>query len=388
MSENSHKALRIFSLMSGTSADGIDGVLAEFELKEGNLQWHIVDRLSTTYTPNLRQNILACLKVESSNVLTITEVHTEVGQAYASVVKEMQSKHQFDYVALSGQTVYHIPRVDQAMDWRTVSTLQLGEAAVVTENCNIPVVSDFRQSDMAAGGQGAPMVSFGDYQMFSKVGSSLSIHNLGGISNLTYLPAKTEQADTSTQVFAFDTGPASCLIDEAVKQHFGLEYDKDGLIAASGTVHVPTLESLMQHPYLSLPLPKTTGRETFTLDALENYLSADLEPKDLVATLTAFTAESIARAYRDYVLDKGLNEIYVAGGGAFNTHLMSLLRDLLNIPIKTFENLGYDSRDREALSFGVMAYFRVLGKANTLPSATGARKATVAGKISIPVSAG
>ena len=175
--------------MSGTSADGIDALLATFELTGGKLHWEVTGRLSRPYDSRLRERILRCLKPESSSVLLITEVHREIGDAYAGLVKEMQTGHTFDAVALSGGTVYHIPRADKSMNWQTPSTLQLGEAAMVAEACGLPVVSDFRQSDMAAGGQGAPMVSFGDYLMFSEAGKARTVHNLGGISNLTYLPA-------------------------------------------------------------------------------------------------------------------------------------------------------------------------------------------------------
>ena len=378
---SNYKPVTILSLMSGTSADGIDAVLATFELIGGKLRWQVVARLSRSYSPELRERILQCLKPERSSVLLITEVHREIGNAYADLVKEMQTEHTFDTVALSGQTVYHIPRVDEAMNWQTPSTLQLGEAAVVAEACGLPVVSDFRQSDMAAGGQGAPMVSFGDYLMFSEAGKARAVHNLGGISNLTYLPADGDP----DKVFAFDTGPANCLIDEAVKKYCGLEYDEGGRIAALGKVHRPTLDALMQHPYLHLALPKTTGRETFTLDALDNYLNADLEASDLVATLTAFTAHSVAHAYERHVRE--VDDVLVAGGGALNETLMAMLRDQLDAPITTFEDLGYRSRDREALAFGVMAYHRLHGLPNTLPGATGAKHAVVAGKISVPSSA-
>ena len=254
----SPKPLTILSLMSGTSADGIDAVLACFELQDDQketLRWHVIDRLSLAYEPGLRERILACLKPESSNVLLLTEVHAEVGQAYADLVKRMQAEHTFDVVALSGQTVYHIPRVDPAMNWRTLSTLQLGEAAVVTESCGVPVVSDFRQGDMAAGGQGAPMVSFGDYMMFSEPGRARTVHNLGGISNLTHLPAD----GNPEQVFAFDTGPANCLIDEAVKGNYGLEFDAEGRIAASGSGSRADVREAHAPPLLDLTLTQNDG---------------------------------------------------------------------------------------------------------------------------------
>lgn len=369
--------LNVLSLMSGTSADGIDAVLASFELKEGKLLWQVINRLSLPYQADLRERVLNCMKAETSNIVLLTQVHTELGHAYANLVKKVQQQHNFDLVALSGQTVYHIPRIDKSMNWQTVSTLQLGEATIVAEHCQTTVLSDFRQSDMAAGGQGAPLVSFGDYMMFSKTGKARAIHNLGGISNLTYLSASGNKKD----VFAFDTGPANCLIDEAANKHFGLEYDKDGEIAASGQVSDVLLNSLMTHPYLSMNLPKTTGRETFTLAELEKeHDFSKLSPQDLIATLTAFTASTTARAYKEYVLPKGLDEILVAGGGALNSTLMRLLKEQLPVPVKTFEELGYESRDREALAFGVMAYFAYFGLANTLASATGAKHAVSAGK--------
>ncbi|MCA9839774.1 MAG: anhydro-N-acetylmuramic acid kinase [Trueperaceae bacterium] len=371
--------LTVLSLMSGTSADGIDAVLAQFEWKNGQLSWEVQGRSSTNYPDSLRQRILACMKPESSSIVLTTQVHTEVGLAYARVVKTMQESYAFDLVALSGQTVYHIPRLDPAMNWQTVSTLQLGEAAIVAEHCHLTVVSDFRQSDMAAGGQGAPMVPFGDFMMFSEPGKAKAIHNLGGISNLTYLPASGKRED----VVAFDTGPANCLIDEAVKRDFGLEYDANGELASLGKVDDSLLAELMQHPYLSLGIPKTTGREVFTLSEIEkHYTLKSLSPHDLIATLTAFSAQSIAKAYQDFVLGKGLDEIVLAGGGALNPTLISMLKKSLNVPIKTFEALGYNSKDREALAFGIMAYFAFHGAANTLPSATGAKRAVSAGKIS------
>ena len=169
--------------------------------------------------------------------MLLTQLHTEVAQVYAEVIKKIQAEHKVDLVALSGQTVYHIPRVDEARDWHTLSTLQLGEASVVAETCKVSVYSDFRQADMAAGGGGAPMVSFADFKLFSEPGKAKVVHNLGGISNLTYLSASGKPED----VFAFDTGPSNCLIDEAAKRYFDLEYDAGGELAAKGKVNKEVL---------------------------------------------------------------------------------------------------------------------------------------------------
>ena len=243
-------ALNVLGVMSGTSLDGIDAVLVRLEQTKDKLHWQVLDRESIPYHPSLRERLHQAIKPETSNIVLITQLHAEVGLAYAEIVSSVQARNNLDLVALSGQTVYHIPRIDEARGWHTISTLQLGEAAIVAERCKTIVISDFRQSDMAAGGQGAPMVSFGDFKLFSEAGKARAIHNLGGISNLTYLPA----SGNPDEVFAFDTGPANCLIDEAVKRYFGLEYDEAGKLAASGRVDNNVLAELMKHPYFETSL--------------------------------------------------------------------------------------------------------------------------------------
>ena len=372
--------MRVLSLMSGTSLDGIDAVVAELALTPEGLNWQVTGRFETTYEPDVRARLTQALKPESSDVHLLTELHTQVGQAYASLVQTIKRDGvAFDLVALSGQTVYHIPRKDDTLNWRTISTLQLGEASFVAEVAGVPVMSDFRQADMAAGGQGAPMVSFADLVLYGKAGVARSVHNLGGISNLTYLPA-TLNPD---EVFAFDTGPANCLIDEVMQRHYGLNFDKDGQVAASGRVNERALADLLTHPYFAMPYPKTTGRETFTLTELESrYALSALSAPDYVATLVALTAESINQAYRTLVLPHGLDEILFAGGGALNPVLMDALQARLPVPVRTFEQAGWQSKDREALAFGVMAYYAYHGLPNTLPQATGAKHAVIAGKLS------
>lgn len=370
--------LHVLGLMSGTSLDGVDGVLARLELGS-ELDWQVVARESQPYANELRQRLQCALRPECSDVALLTQLHIEVGQVYAHLARQVMARHEVDLIALSGQTVYHIPRRDEARGWHTVSTLQLGEASIVAEHCGVPVISGFRQGDMAAGGQGAPMVAFGDWQLYRQPGRARAIHNLGGISNLTYLPT----GNAPEEVFAFDTGPANCLVDEAAQRYFDRPCDENGALAARGRVDARALAALMAHPYFSLEPPKTTGREVFTLSEMEKMVNLSaLEPHDLLATLTAFTAESVARAYRDFVLPHGLDEVLVAGGGTLNPTLLTMLRERLSVPIRPFEELGYHSKDREALAFAVMGYFACYGLPNTLPRATGARRAVVAGKLS------
>lgn len=379
--EPSFAPLAVLGLMTGTSLDGIDAVLVRLELRAGRFDWRIDGRESRPYPDDLRGRLAAALRPESSDVVLLTELHAEVGHAYAELVASVQARAPVDLVALSGQTVYHIPAADPARGWRVPSTLQLGEASIVTEACRVPVVSDFRQADMAAGGGGAPVVSFADFALLSAPGRARAIHNLGGISNLTYLPGDGDP----TRVLAFDTGPANCLIDEAVEARFGLAFDEGGRIAATGRVDETVLAALLSEPYYRDPPPKTTGRERFNLPETARLADLDaLSGADLVATLSALTAESVARAYRDHVVPLGLEEILVAGGGALNPTLMAMLEARLDVPLRALDDVGLLAKDREALAFAVMAYCAWHNLPNTLPAATGARHPVVAGKLSRP----
>jgi anhydro-N-acetylmuramic acid kinase len=371
--------LDVLSLMSGTSLDGMDLVLARLQTDGLRVAAEVLERVSVPYPVPLRERLVAALEEGVADVLELTLLHAEIGLAYADACAPVCERRPVDLIALSGQNVYHVPRVDPARGWRTRATLQLGEAAHVLERCRVPVACDFRQSDIAAGGQGAPLVAFGDLALHQRQGVARAVHNLGGIANLTWLPPHF----APDEVVAFDTGPGNCLIDEAVSRAFGDAFDRDGRIAAAGRVDDALLERLMRHPYLSLPFPKTTGREVFSLTRLERDQQLDLDalaPADLVATLTAFTAQSVALAYRQLGGVRALDEVLLAGGGAANPTLVQMLRERIGVPVHTFESLGMVSTDREALAFGVMAYFGYLGRAGTLPGATGARRAVVAGK--------
>jgi len=373
--------LQVLSLMSGTSLDGMDALLARFERRGGRTIWSVVARAERPFGDALRRRLLRAIEPGGADVVELTQLHAEVGEAYAELCASVTHEHRVDLVALSGQTMYHIPRVDVERGWRSVSTLQIGEPTRVVDRCGLPVVSDFRQSDMAAGGQGAPMVPFGDLHLFGVPGVRRAVHNLGGIANVTLLPGDGDPH----RVVAFDTGPANCLLDEATAATTGAAFDRDGALAAAGRVDPALLARLLDHPYLELPPPKTTGREVFNLrDVIPEGVEA-WAPADLLATLTAFTAASIAEAYRRWVLPHGLDEVLLAGGGALNPALVGGLREHLpGLPLRTFEELGWRSKDRETLAFALMGYAAWFGVPNTLPSATGARRAVVAGRIARP----
>jgi anhydro-N-acetylmuramic acid kinase len=373
------RPMLVLSLMSGTSLDGMDLVAARLEHAGPRVRATVVERASRAYPADLQRRLVAALEEGAADLAELTQLHAEIGHAYAAACGHLTDRLAVDLIALSGQNVYHVPRGDDRRGWRTPATLQLGEAALVMERCRVPVACDFRQSDFAAGGQGAPLVALGDLLLHQRPGVARAIHNLGGISNLTWLPPRFEPA----AVIAFDTGPGNCLIDEAVARTGTADFDRDGRLAAAGTVDRALLARLMAHPYLTLPFPKTTGREVFSLARLEGDVGVRFDAlgtDDLVATLTAFTAASVAAAYDLVRRDRPLDEVLLAGGGAANATLVSLLRAQLAVPVYTFEERGLVSKDREALSFAVMAYEGFHGRAGTLPSATGARRAVVAGK--------
>ena len=371
----------VLGLMSGTSLDGMDTVTVRLERRDGRLLWQVLARDATVYPEALRTRLRRAMDPERSDVVLLTELHQEVGLAYAAAVAAAAERHPLDLAALSGQTVYHIPRRDPERGWNVVSTLQLGEASVVTERCSVTTVSDFRQGDLAAGGQGAPMVAFADLQLYHRPGTRTAVQNIGGIANLTALPADGRPEG----VLAFDSGPGNCLIDEAMEAAFGRPYDEEGRVAASGRVHEEALAQLLEEPYFALPAPKTTGRELFTLPwAFERGGLHGAPAEDLVATLTALSAASIADAYRREVLPSGLDEVLVAGGGARNPTLLAMLRERLPVPVRTFHEAGFEDKDRETLAMAVLGYMAFHGEPNVLPAATGARHPVVAGKVCRP----
>ena len=375
--------------MTGTSVDGIDAVLLELpgwpacgpggggrppELSGPAPRLNVLEHVHTPFTDDLRAALLRACRNDAATS-DLTQLNFRLGEALAGAAVELSADA--DLIASHGQTVFHIPRVDDAYGWHTRSTLQIGEAACIAERTGKPVVADFRPADLVAGGQAAPLVPFADRIMYAEAGVRRSVHNLGGISNLSYLPGLSEPG-----VVAFDTGPANALIDEAASRS-GLRYDEGGRMAASGTVDAGLVDTWMQGAYLTLPPPKSTGREHWNLNMLRGW--EHLSPADLSATVTAFSARSVVDAYVRFVLPMGLDEVVVAGGGAHNPLLMRLLKEGLDpVPVVTFEDLGWNSCAREAAAFAVLGYYAYQGWRNTLPRTTGARHAVIAGKLSRP----
>lgn len=373
----------VIGLMSGTSADGIDAAVVRLEGAPPAIQWEVLGHIHKDHSPQLRSEIFECFRPETSTVDRLCRLNFSLGKAFAFAAIDAAenarlSLNEISLIGSHGQTLWHDP------PGRDIgSTLQLGEPAVIAEITGIPVVSNFRTRDMAAGGHGAPLVPLVDWLLLSHPKRVRAAQNIGGIGNVTYLPA----GGASEEVLAFDTGPGNMLIDDAVQRATGgaLQYDQDGLLAAQGQVDRPWLEELLSDPYYSISPPKSTGREKFgTQLGAELWAYANqrgLSHLDIIATLTALTAESIARAFHRF-LPRFPEEVILSGGGAYNPTLKTMLSERLSpARVITSGDLGIPIDAKEALAFAVLAYETWNQRPGNLPSATGARHPAVLGSI-------
>ena len=381
---------RVVGLMSGTSADGVTAVVAEIVGSGVDTRVEISGFRTHPYPPDLREAVFDLFSPETSTVDRICEMNFVLGEFFAEcAVKEVEAcglaLDEIDLIGSHGQTIQHLPRSMEAFGYGSRSTLQIGEAAVIAARTGVPTVADFRKADIAAGGEGAPLTPYLDFILHRHQTSSRILQNIGGIANLTYLPAEAGAED----VVALDTGPGNMVIDAVVRRYTGgsLTFDEDGRIASRGSVDEPLLKRLLAHPYFEREPPKTTGREefgeVFTIKVVRGAEDAGLEPDDVVATVTALTVESISRAYEG-LLPEGLkiDEVYVSGGGAKNRFLMESLSSRLDpIPVLEYDGLGIPGEAKEALLMAVLANEHVSGNPANLPKATGARRAVVLGSL-------
>lgn len=398
----------VIGLMSGTAADGTAAAAVRVEGAPPSLRWELLAHCDVLHPAALRDAIFACFRPETGTVDRLCALNFALARAFAAAAHQVMAAagltpEQVDLIGSHGQTVWHIPTGADA------STLQLGEAAVVAELTGIPVVSNFRPRDMAAGGQGAPLVAYVDRLLFTHPILTRALQNIGGIANVTYVPPQntdSQNIDGTANVsdlpplptrksgeggrggeVAFDTGPGNMLIDDAAGRATAgaWAYDHDGILAARGRIDEALLADLLADPYLHLRPPKTTGRELFGAQfgaaVWGRATAAGLAPTDIVATLTAFTARSIGQAYRDF-LPVLPDEVIVSGGGAQNLTLMALLHAALApARVLTSADFGLPVEAKEAVAFALLAYETWHGRPGNLPAATGAHSSVVLGDI-------
>jgi anhydro-N-acetylmuramic acid kinase len=360
--------MRVIGLMSGTSYDAIDAAAADLRLDGDELVLTPLGMLSQPYPAELRAAIAASLPPASTTMEQVCRLDTGIGQAFAAVARQAVEQlcgGYADLIVSHGQTVFHW--VD---DGSVRGTLQLGQPAWIAEATGVSVVSDLRARDVAAGGQGAPLVSILDVLWLrGRPGVPVAL-NLGGIANITVIQGEP---------VAFDTGPANALIDAVVAELTGRPFDAEGVMAARGQVHEELLERLLAEPYYARPAPKSTGKELFHLAYLAKAMEGlpEIPAEDLVATVTTLTARTVADAVRRY----GGTEVVASGGGIRNPVLMHLLADELEIPVRTTDELGMPSAAKEAYAFAVLGFLTVHGLGGTVPSCTGAGHSSVLGSV-------
>lgn len=372
-------------LISGTSADGIDAAVVDLWEEDGRLRIQTRATLCERYPADVRAELFACFS-DRSSPSRICILNAVLGELFAAAAEKAAERaglapEELRFVSSHGQTVWHEPQPASLGGVSVRSTLQLGEAARIAERLRVPVVSDLRQQDIAAGGQGAPLVPYLDHLLFAHPTESRAIQNLGGIGNVSYIPA----GGSADQVVAFDTGPANALIDEAVLLLTGgaQACDLDGKLAAAAPVDAGLLARLMAEPYLQQPPPKSTGRELFSAARVRALREEGHRDASLVSTLTQFTVESIAQAFHYWL--GPVDRVILGGGGARNPEIVRRLSEALApTPVQRIDDFGIDGDAKEAVAFAVFGYETLRGRPSNVPSATGAARPVVQGKITLP----
>ncbi len=378
-------------LMSGTSCDGISAALIRTSGSQMERKVEMLSHAVIPFEAEMRARIMSLYPPNHFTAEALCRTKVVLAHVFADAAQAVIDKagvHPRDVQVIGAQctTLYHdVPSAEN--NWRG-GQIEIAEPAIIAERLGVPVVADLRPSDMAAGGHGAPLSAFVDYVFFHDSHLSRAVQNIGGIGNATIILA----GSTLDDILSFDTGPGNLLIDATVSHLTGncLQYDVDGKMAADGKVNRPLLDWLLTHPYLSLPLPKSTGRDTFGdaffAQVVEKAAEFHAAGNDWVRTMTAYTAETIAGAYERYVYPLGkLDETVLTGGGTHNPTLVRLLaKRVAPVKVKTHEDFGLSSDAREAITWAILADETMLGNPSNVPHASGARHRAILGKISQP----
>jgi anhydro-N-acetylmuramic acid kinase len=388
----------VAGVMSGTSADGINVALVQLPTRgRGRPRHTLLAHEEYPFPAPVRRAILEMMNAELARVADLARLNFLLGELYAEAVAKTARKHRvkLDLVGCHGQTLYHQGVAQRFLGRKLAVTWQTGEGAVIAARLGVPVVSDFRPADMAAGGKGAPLVPFLDYFLYRDQRVARIAQNIGGIANLTAIPAGA----SLHQVLAFDTGPGNMVIDAVMEELFGKRYDRDGKVAASGRVQDAVVAKLVRAPFFRQKPPRTAGREEFGREYAGRFLQIcrGASKPDVVATATALTARSIADAVERFVLPRFVfprtatfrkqagRQMIVSGGGAKNPTLMSMLRDAvtpLGIKLHFSDEFGLPTEAKEAVAFALLAHETWHRRPSNVPSATGAKRVAILGKIS------
>ena len=381
---SSKTSLRVAGLMSGTSADGVDAAIVDFGTD--GLKVSAFDTFA--YPASVAKSISKLFGTEKASAADICHLNFVIGKVFADAVVKLCRKsgidlHSIDLIGSHGQTIYHNPAGRRFGKIMLRSTLQIGEPCVIAQGTGVTTVADFRPADIAVGGQGAPLVPYADYILFSDKHKNRIVQNIGGIANLTWLKASGSIED----VIAFDTGPGNMIIDRItyLVTKGKCRYDAGGKMAAAGTVNSALLKKLMKHKFLRKRPPKSTGREEFGIEFSDQIYNSAIRtcipPSDILATVTAFTAQSIVSAYKHFLPEQA-DEIILCGGGARNQTLVKMLRQELGAAkVVLSDQYGINADAKEAISFAILAAETIRGICNNVPSATGAKRPVVLGKI-------
>jgi anhydro-N-acetylmuramic acid kinase len=384
----SAKAMTVAGIMSGTSADGIDVAVVRIAAGKTRPTLALLAHEGFAFPAALRRAVLAAMNADSTSTAELARLNWRLGLAYSEAVNATLKRHEveLDLIGCHGQTLYHQPRAATYAGRRFACTWQAGEAAVIAAALGVPVVSNFRPADMLAGGQGAPLVPLLDYVLFADAKRGRVLQNIGGIANLTAIPAGA----TADQVTAFDTGPGNMVIDALAQELFGKTFDRNGAFAAEGRVIAPVLTTALRNPYFRLKPPRTAGREQFGREYATKFLAAckrsSDKPEDALATATALTAETIAQSYKRFAQRKMKSEVdyIVSGGGARNHTLMAMLTqrlEPLGCELAASEEFGLPVEAKEAAAFALLAWQTWHHRAGNVPAATGATRPAILGQV-------
>jgi anhydro-N-acetylmuramic acid kinase len=369
----------IISLMSGTSCDSIDVGLCEVF---PDFSCKLKDGINYNYPPDIKKRIFKIL-LEGATLEEICKMNFIIGHCFAEAANLMIKKHNKkpDFISSHGQTVYHYPKDTKIDNISEKSTLQIGEPSVIAQETGCITIANFRTADIAQGGNGAPLVCFADEMWFKNKKKNFAIQNIGGISNVTVVSDKCE-------TFGFDNGMGNIMIDYCAKKYFGKDYDYNGVLAEKGNINEDFLNYLLKDEYYFKEPPKTTGREYFSAEYIENALKKAPENKyDIMATVTALTAKNIALSYERFIYNKtNIDEIILGGGGAYNLFLKKMIQNYVpkNILVKTHEDYDISNNFKEVMAFALLGYCTYYRIPNNLPSCTGAKKKVIMGQISYP----